>query len=79
MSSHFRGDKLGEGGQIGERVTNRMGGTNGVGRINMGLGQAGGGDKQVGGISVSKVNRYVGEARKRPAGARIWARRALKL
>ena len=26
MSSHFRGDKLGEGGQIGERVTNSVGG-----------------------------------------------------
>ena len=60
MSSHFRGDKLGEGGQIGERVTNSVGGQTWV------L------DKQWvgtnGGESVSEANRFASEASKCPAG-----------
>ena len=44
----------------------------GVGRRSRGCVQTGGRD------SVSPANRYVSEERKRPAGARIWARRALK-
>ena len=77
MSSHFRGDKLGEGGQIGERVTNSVGGQTWV-LDKQGVGTNGGESVSKASMCPAGGGEFVGEARKRPAGARIWARRALK-
>ena len=71
-----------QGGQTRGGRANRGEGDKQCGGTNMGFGQAGGGDKR--GESVSEATDFRAkrasalQARKRPAGPRIWARRALK-